>query len=66
MWNYKSNNNLSLKTPIKELNIECESEIKAALEKSQKDFKATLFIDKLVINATEKHYKINKIELDSE
>ena len=60
----KSNNNLSLKTPVKELNIECESEIKAAIEKSQKDFKATLFIDKLVINDTEKNYKINKIELD--
>ena len=60
----KSNNNLSLKTPVKELNIECESEIKDAIEKSQKDFKATLFIDKLVINDTEKHYKINKIELD--
>ena len=62
----KSNNNLSLKTTVKELNIECSPEIKDAIEKSQKDFKATLFINKLIINDIEKGYKINKIELNLE
>ena len=59
----KSNNNLSLKTIVKELNIDCSKEIKEAINKSEKDFKATLFIDKLTINDIEESYKINKIEL---
>ena len=43
----KSNNNLSLKTPVKELNVDCSSDIKEAIESSIKDFKATLFINNL-------------------
>ena len=62
----KSNANLSLKTVVKELDIECSKEISDAIEKSQKDFKATLFIDKLIINEIDKDYKINKIELEIE
>ena len=62
----KSNQNLSLKTIVKELNIDCSKEIKNAIMESQKDFKATLFIDNLIINEIEKDYKINKIELELE
>ena len=34
--------------------------------KSIKDFKATLFINNLIINDCDKDYTINKIELDLE
>ena len=60
----KSNNNLSLKTPIKNLDLSLNSELKDAINKSIKDFKATLFINNLIINACDKDYTINKIELD--
>ena len=60
----KSNNNLSLKTPIKNLDLSLNNELKEAINKSIKDFKATLFINNLIINACDKDYTINKIELD--
>ena len=62
----KSNNNLSLKTPVKNLDISCTKEIENATEKSIKDFKATLFIDELNIKSIDKGYEINKIDLDSD
>ena len=62
----KSSNNLSLKTPVKELNVDCSSDIKEAIESSIKDFKATLFINNLTINEIDKNYIINKIELGIE
>lgn len=62
----KSNNNLSLKTVVKELDIDCSDNIKEAIEQSKKDFKATLFIEKLTLNKVEKDYHINKIILDTE
>ena len=62
----KSNNNLSLKTPIKNLDLSLNSELKDAINKSIKDFKATLFINNLIINDCDKDYTINKIELDLE
>lgn len=62
----KSSNNLSLKTPVKELNIDCSIGVKDAIKLSEKDFKATLFIENLIINDTEKDYKINKVILDNE
>ena len=34
------------------------------INKSIKDFKATLFINNLIINDCDKDYTINKIELD--
>ena len=37
---------------------------KATINKSIKDFKATLFINNLIINDCDKDYMINKIELD--
>ena len=60
----KTNNSVSLKTPVKELNINVNSEIETAINESIKDFKATLFIDNLVINKSDTDYEINKIELD--
>ena len=62
----KSNNNLSLKTIVKELNIDCSADLKDAINKSEKDFKATLFIEKLILNEIENDYKINNIVLDTE
>ncbi len=62
----KSNNNLSLKTPIKNLTISLNSELKNAIVFSIKDFKATLFIDELVLNESNDDYTISNIELDLE
>ena len=62
----KSNNNLSLKTPIKNLELSLHNELKEAINKSIKDFKATLFIENLIINDIEKDYKIDNIELNLE
>ncbi|MBR5662598.1 MAG: valine--tRNA ligase [Bacilli bacterium] len=62
----KSNNNLSLKTPIKNLELSLNSELKEAINKSIKDFKATLFIENLKISDVEKDYSIDKIELNLE
>ena len=60
----KSSNNLSLKTPVKTLEITCEEKIKESIENSIKDFKATLFINNLIINDCKSDYTINKIELE--
>ena len=60
----KSNNNLSLKTPIKNLELSLNSDLKEAIDKSIKDFKATLSIDNLKINDCDNDYFIDKIELD--
>ena len=60
----KSNNNLSLKTPIKSLNLSLNRELKEAINKSVKDFKATLFINDLIISDSQSGYIVNKIELD--
>lgn len=62
----KSSNNLSLKTAVKELDIDCSASIKDAIKQSEKDFKATLFIEKLILNNIENDYKINKVVLDTE
>lgn len=51
----KTNNNVSLKTPIKNLMIELNEELKEAIELSIKDFKATLFIEELEL----KNVRIN-------
>ena len=62
----KSNNNLSLKTPIKNLELSVNTNLKEAINSSIKDFKATLFIENLVLNDTDSDYKIDKIELNTE
>ena len=58
----KSSSNLSLKTIVKKLEIDCLP--KKAIEKANKDIKATLFINELVINSIKDGYKINEIDLE--
>lgn len=60
----KTNNNVSLKTPIKNLKLSLNNELKEAIETSIKDFKATLFIDNLEIIEIVSGYSVDNIELD--
>ena len=60
----KTTNNVSLKTPIKNLSLSVNKDLKEAIEKSIKDFKATLFIENLELNDQEEGYTINNIELN--
>ena len=62
----KTNNNVSLKTPIKTLDLDVHAELKNAIESSVKDFQATLFIENLQLNVVDKDYKVNKVELNLE
>ena len=62
----KSSNNLSLKTPIKMLEISVDSDLKNAIELSIKDFKATLFIQDLKLNVFDNEYKIDNIQLEQQ
>ena len=62
----KTNNNVSLKTPIKILDLSVSEELEDAINKSIKDFKATLAIQNLELNRISKDYKINNIELEIE
>lgn len=62
----KTINNVSLKTPIKNLDLCVSEELKKAIEKSIKDFKATLFIENLNFVGTAENYEIKKIELNLE
>ncbi len=61
----KSDNNLSIKTPIKTITINTTKELKDAINKSIKDFKATLFIEELNLVDGEED-KITNIELNTE
>lgn len=62
----KTNNNVSLKTPIKNFNLSVEKELEEAIIASIKDFKATLFIEQLNMKSRDKDYKVDKIELNLE
>lgn len=62
----KTNNNVTLKTIVKNLKIGADSKLKNAIEQSIKDFKATLFIDNLDIKDIEKDFEVYAIELDLE
>ena len=62
----KTNNNVTLKTPIKNLSIGASKELKEAIEKSIKDFKATLFIENLDIKDIEKDFEVYDVELNLE
>lgn len=62
----KTNHNVSLKTPIRNLDISVNEELQEAIEQSMKDFKATLFIQNLKIEVISDTYKINQIELEIE
>ena len=60
----KTNNNVSLKTPIKTLSIGANDKLNYAINESLKDFSATLFIENIEINKVEKDFEVYKIELD--
>ena len=60
----KTTNNVSLKTPIKNLSLSVNKDLKEAIEKSIKDFKATLFIENLELKDQEEGYTVNDIELN--
>ena len=60
----KTNNNVSLKTPIRILELNLGKDLEDAVNSSIKDFKATLFIEELKINSEEKENYVEKIELN--
>jgi len=60
----KTNNNVSLKTPIKKIFISAEKPIKGAIESAMLDFRATLFIESLELKECDKGFKVSSIELD--
>lgn len=62
----KTNHNVSLKTPIKQLNLSLNQELESAIKESLKDFKATLFVENLTMNIIENDYKIDHIVLNLE
>lgn len=62
----KTNNNVSLKTPIKNFELSVNEELADAINKSIKDFKATLTIQNLKLSQSDGDYKINNIELEIE
>ena len=59
----KSSNNLSLKTEVTNLEISSSKEIKEAIEKTKKDFQATLFVKNLKFKEIKSGFKVTKIEL---
>lgn len=61
----KTKNNVSLRTPIKILEISVQDKIKKSILESIDDFKATLTIDELIINTSDE-ININKIEFDKD
>ena len=62
----KTINNVSLKTPIKNLDLSLNKELEDAINASIKDFKATLFIENLNIKSVDNDYEVNNIELNLE
>ena len=60
----KTNNNVSLKTPIKNLSIGVSEELNNAINSSIKDFKATLFIENLEVSIVDKDYEVYNVELN--
>ncbi len=63
---YKTVNNVSLKTVIKNFEISCSDDIKESINKALKDFKATLTIENIKFNIIDSSYKIENIELEKE
>ena len=61
----KTNNNVSLKTTVKTITIEITKDMKKSLEEAIKDFKATLFIEELILKEST-DTKITNIELEKE
>lgn len=62
----KTNCSVSLKTPIKNFELSVSKELEDAINKSKKDFLATLTIKNIHMNKINENYQINKIELEME
>ena len=62
----KTNSNVSLKTPIKNLSIGVSKELKEAIDASIKDFKATLFIENLDSKIIDENFEVYNVELNME
>ena len=62
----KTINSVSLKTPVKNLRLSVNKELKDAIESSIKDFRATLFIQNLEMNQVSVDYSIDDVELELE
>lgn len=62
----KTINNVSLKTPVRNLKLSVNKDLKDAIELSIKDFKATLFIQELEMNEISNDYSIDNVELELE
>ncbi len=62
----KTTNNVSLKTPIKTLEIDVCDKMRKAIESSSKDFKATLFIEELILNDSDDNYEVKEVTLNLE
>lgn len=60
----KTNSNVSLKTPIKNLRLGLNEMLKKAVDESIKDFKAALFIENIETKVIDKDYEVYDIELD--
>ena len=60
----KTNQNVTLKTPIKNLDLSLSTELENAVKLAEKDLKATLFIENLNIKKVEKDFSVDKIELN--
>ncbi len=62
----KTNNNVSLKTPIEKMELSLSEDMEQAINDSIKDFKATLFIENLVTKRIDDNYKVDNIKLNLE
>jgi valyl-tRNA synthetase len=61
----KTNKNVTLKTPVTKLSLKINPKLKEAIEKANKDFRATLFIEDIdfVEDSGIESFEINNIEL---
>ncbi len=62
----KTNANVSLKTPIERLEVKINQEMKCVLEEALLDFKATLFIENLILEDQANGIEVTNIELNIE
>ena len=62
----KTNHNVSLKTPIKQLTLAVNEAFRKAMEEAIKDLKATLFIENLTLEASDQIFEMEEMTLDLE
>ena len=62
----KTNHNVSLKTPIKQLPLAVNEAFRKAMEEAMKDLKATLFIENLTLQSSDQIFEMKEMTLDLE